>query len=122
VKALTLARRGGRLRDSGEVSGVPVLVLQPDGMKVAGQATTLDEAVEFMAAHIDEAAKAAGDTGKALRVGIGSGAADEIAGALRARVTPMSHVSEVIDYTVGPSMGAHLGPGNAGAVFVARPV
>jgi hypothetical protein len=41
---------------------------------------------------------------------------------LRARVEAMPHVAEIIDYTVGPSMGAHLGPGNAGAVFIARPV
>ena len=122
VKALDLARRGGRLRDAGEVAGVPVLVLQPDGIKVAGQATTLEGAVDLMAAHIRAAADTAGNAGKALRIGIGNGDADEIAAALRARVEAMPHVGEIIDYTVGPSMGAHLGPGNAGAVFIARPL
>jgi hypothetical protein len=34
----------------------------------------------------------------------------------------MEHVEDIIEYVVGPSIGAHLGPGNAGAVFVARPV
>ena len=47
---------------------------------------------------------------------------DEIAKALRARVEEMDHIAEIIDYVVGPSMGAHLGPGNAGAVFIARPL
>jgi DegV family protein with EDD domain len=122
VKALDLARRGGRLRDADEVAGVPVLVLQPDGIKVAGQATTLEEAVDLMAAHIRAAADAAGAASKSLRIGIGNGDAGEIAAALRARVEAMPHVGEIIDYTVGPSMGAHLGPGNAGAVFIARPL
>ena len=122
VKALDLARRGGRLRDDGaNATGVPVLALQPDGIKVAGSATTLDDAVDIMAAHIERAAKDAGAAGKTLRIGVGNGAADAIASALRARVEAMSHIGEIIDYVVGPSMGAHLGPGNAGAVFIARP-
>jgi DegV family protein with EDD domain len=123
VKALDLARRGGRLRDEGAAPpGVPVLALQPDGIKVPGSATTLEEAVQLMSAHIRTAANSAGEHGTTLRIGIGNGAAPEIAAALRSRVEAMEHIGEIIDYTVGPSMGAHLGPGNAGAVFVARPV
>jgi len=124
VKALDLVRRGGRLRDEGDEppAGVPVLVLEPDGIKVAGSATTLGEAVQMMAAHIESAAKAADEHAQSLRVGIGNGAAPEIAAALHERVKTFRHVDEVIDYVVGPSMGAHLGPGNAGAVFIARPV
>jgi fatty acid-binding protein DegV len=99
-----------------------VLALQPDGIKVAGTASTLDDALSLMTSHIGEAARAAGDRGATLRVGIGQGAAMEIAAALRERVRALSHIGEVIEYTVGPSMGAHLGPGNAGAVFVARPL
>ena len=99
-----------------------MLVLQPDGIKVAGQATTLEGAVGLMATHSRAAADTAGNAGKALRIGIGNGDADEIAAALRAGVAAMPHVGEIIDYTVGPSMGAHLGPGNAGAVFIARPL
>jgi DegV family protein with EDD domain len=124
VKALDLVRRGGRLRDDARATpvGVPVLALQSDGIKVAGSATTLDEAVDIMATHIERAADDAGAAGKTLRIGIGNGAADAIAAALRARVEAMQHIGEIIDYVVGPSMGAHLGPGNAGAVFLARPL
>ena len=123
VKALDLVRRGGRLRDDAAgTPGVPVLALQPDGIKVAGSATTVAEAVDLMAAHIERAASDAGAAGKTLRVGIGNGAADAIASELRARVEVMQHIGEIIDYVVGPSMGAHLGPGNAGAVFIARPL
>ncbi len=124
VKALDLVRRGGRLRDEGEEppAGVPVLVLQPDGIKVAGSATTLHEAVQMMAAHVEAAARVAEQHAQSLRIGIGNGAAPEIAEALRDRVRTFVHVDDVIEYVVGPSMGAHLGPGNAGAVFIARPL
>lgn len=122
MKTLDLALRGGRLREGSDAAGVPVLALKPDGMKVVGNAATLEEAVALMGDQINDAAVLAGHRGQSLRVGIGNGAAPEIASALRARVEAMPHIGEIIDYDVGPSMGVHLGAGNAGAVFVARPV
>ncbi len=122
MKALDLALRGGRLREAADAPGVPVLALKPDGMKVVGNAATLDEAVALMGDHINDAATLAGERGQLLRVGIGNGAAPEIAAALRSRVEAMTHIEEIVDYAVGPSMGVHLGIGNAGAVFIARPI
>ena len=84
VRALDLARRGGRMaagQDAG--AGVPVMALTPEGMKVLGSASTLEEAVETMAAQIEAGLVAAGGR---TRVGIGHGAAPEIAAALRERV------------------------------------
>ena len=121
VRALDLPRRGGRLRDEGGAeAGIPVLALKPDGMHVSGTASSIDEAVALMVEHI--ASASAGADGRRLRMGIGHGAAPEIAAALRERVDGMPGIAEVVEYAVGPSIGAHLGPGNAGAVFVARPV
>ena len=122
VKALDLLRRGGRLasEDGATAADVPVLALTGEGVKVVGIASTLDEAVAAMAGQIESAARAA--PGRNLRVGIGHGGAPEIAGALRARVAAMPDVGEIVDYIVGPSIGAHTGAGNAGAVYVPRPV
>ena len=89
-------------------------------MKVLGSATTLDEAVEAMAGHVEAAAQAAGV--RKLRVGVGHGAAPEIATALLSRIRGMNGVGEVVEYVVGPVIGAHTGAGTAGAVFLARPV
>ncbi|MCH8815050.1 MAG: DegV family protein [Chloroflexi bacterium] len=122
VKALDLADRGGRL--SGDVHdavvGVPVMVLRESGMEVVAMAKSAAEAVNTMAEHvltaIDNAPK------KKFRVGVGHGAAPEIAAALRERLEGLNAVAEVIDYVVGPSMGSHTGPGTAGAVFIPRPV
>jgi DegV family protein with EDD domain len=122
VKALDLLRRGGRLasEDGATAADVPVLALTGEGVKVVGIASTLDEAVAAMAGQIESAARAA--PGRKLRVGIGHGGAPEIAGALRSRVAAMPDVGEIVDYIVGPSIGAHTGAGNAGAVYVPRPV
>ena len=122
VKALDLLKRGGRLvADAGPApEGVPVLALASGRVRVVGTARTLDEAVEAMAAQIESAAGAT--NGHRLRVGIGHGAAPEVARALRSRVETMPRVGEIVDYVVGPSIGAHAGAGNAGAVFVPRPV
>jgi DegV family protein with EDD domain len=121
VKALDLARRGGRLaRGEDAPAGIPVLALTGEGMKVAGTAKTLEEATDLMAGHVEEAARRAGD--RRLRVGVGHGAAREIAAALQARIAEIEGVEEVIEYVVGPGVGAHTGAGTAGAVYLARPV
>ena len=121
VKALDLARRGGRLAAGDELAaGISVLALTGEGMKVVGTATTIEEAVELMAWHVQTAAL--DSAGRALRVGVGHGAAPEIASALREQVAAIEGVEEVIDYVVGPVIGAHTGAGTAGAVFIARPV
>jgi len=121
VKALDLARRGGRLAAADEpAAGIPVLALTGEGMKVVGTATTIEEAVELMAGHVEVAAR--DSARRALRVGVGHGGAPEIAAALRQQLVGIEGVGEVIDYVVGPVIGAHTGAGTAGAVFIARPV
>ncbi len=122
VRALDLAERGGRLvgETAPEAVGVPVMAMKESGMEVVAMAKTIDEAVDTMADHIRSAIAAA--PGKLLRVGVGQGAAAEIAAALRERIADMAAVEEIIDYVVGPSMGSHTGPGTAGAVFIPRPV
>ena len=122
VRALELAARGGRL--TGDVpdaaAGVPVMALMESGMAVVAMAKSLDEAVNTMTGHVQTAITNA--PGKQFRVGVGHGAAPEIAAALRERIEGLGAVAEVIDYVVGPSMGSHTGPGTAGAVFIPRPV
>lgn len=121
VKALDLLRRGGRLNSETEAAaaGVPVLTLSQSGVKVVSTATTLEEAVAVMAAQVQSAAAA---SGRKLRIGIGHGAAPQIASALRSRVAATPNVGEIVDYVVGPSVGAHTGAGNAGAVFIPHPL
>jgi fatty acid-binding protein DegV len=96
------------------------MALTGGGMKVLGSATTIDEAVGTMAGHVEVAARDA--SGRSLRVGVGHGAAPDIAAGLRSRIELSNGIEEIVEYVVGPVIGAHTGPGTAGAVFLARPV
>ena len=118
VGALDLARAGGRLAADVDTSAdagaatIPVLTLVGGAMRTVGHAADLDQAATIMADHV----KAGGTS---LRVGIS--VADKgtlpLVEALEARLRDTPEVLELIRYRVGPSVGAHTGPGTAGAMF-----
>lgn len=117
VGALDLARAGGRLvGDAVTGAAIPVLRLDEGKMSVIGEARSVAEAADVMA----HAVLTAGD---GLRVGIGTSdpSSAPLADALTDRVARSPSVHEVVQYRVGPSVGAHTGPGTAGAVFYTRP-
>jgi DegV family protein with EDD domain len=114
VKALDLARAGGRLAVGVEqdVSAIPVLSLVDGEIRAVGQAHDVAEAAVVMADYITMA-------GEALKVAVGI--ADRQAAplwtALEEQLARAPQVREVVRYRVGPSVGAHTGPGTAGAFF-----
>ncbi|MBW3547917.1 MAG: DegV family EDD domain-containing protein [Actinobacteria bacterium] len=119
VGALDLARAGGRLAapappwgDPTPAEPVPVLTMAGGEMKVVGRAPDLDGAVEAMAASVLAA-------GPSLRVGVGvaDAAGAALSTALEQRLAGAPAVKEVVRYRIGPSVGAHTGPGTAGAFF-----
>ena len=119
VRALDLPRRGGRLKedDSAVGDGIHVMVASGDSMQVVGSAASVEEAVDIMAAEIEAFAAAASGP---LRVGVGHGAAPGIAAELKRRLDAMQGIDDIIEYVVGPAVGVHTGPGNAGAVYISR--
>lgn len=112
VSALDLVRAGGRLAGGArEDDGIPVLSLVDGKIRPIGQATSVDDACDQMAAYVL-------GLGRGLRVGISiadRGAASIWEG-LEARLAGHPEVRELVRYRVGPSVGAHSGPGTAGAV------
>ncbi|GAC1537404.1 MAG: DegV family protein [Acidimicrobiales bacterium] len=115
VGALDLARAGGRLDPALaglEGRGIPVLSLVGAAMTPIAYARTTEEAASAMAAHIRS-------SGDGLRVGISI--ADASAAPMwRALEDALADAPEVVDlvrYRIGPSVGAHTGPGAAGAVY-----
>lgn len=114
VGALDLARQGGRLVAGATepIDGIPILAMIGGTMEVVGHVATLEDAAERMADTV------LADTDR-LRVGLAR--ADEgswpLADALRGRLEERAVEIEVIEYRVGPSVGAHTGPGTAGAVY-----
>jgi len=125
VKALDLARAGGRLaadaNDAVQKLGtgaVPVLTLVGGAMEVVGQVAEVGDAAEIMAACVPTAGTA-GTAGTALRVGVGvaDSATAALGRALEERLTGTAGVLEIVRYRVGPSVGAHTGPGTVGVVW-----
>lgn len=119
VDALDVARSGGRLSDDDDgpdpSGGRPVLRLKDGAMTPVGEADSVERAAQLMAADIL-------GTGRRLRVGIAT--ADRSSVPIAARLRELLRASgadlELIDYRVGPSVGAHTGPGTAGAVYHTR--
>lgn len=114
VGALDLARAGGRL--AGDVAaspaGVPVLTLAGGVMREIDRCRDSEEAAEAMTGFIRAG-------GVSLRVGVGVSDAGSVplVEALEERLRGAPEVSEVVRYVIGPSVGAHTGPGTVGAMF-----
>ena len=115
VSALDLVRAGGRLvtgATAGTAPGaIPVLSLVDGKIRPVGQAVSVDDACDQMAAYVL-------GLGADLRVGlsIADRGAAPMWEALEARLAGRPEVREVVRYRVGPSVGVHSGPGTAGAV------
>jgi DegV family protein with EDD domain len=118
VGALDLAKAGGRLAPDADAgtggASVPVLTMAGGLMTVIGEAGDIDAAAAAMADHV----LAAGD-GSPLRVGLGiaDASAAPLWRALEDRLAGVSNVREIVRYRIGPSVGAHTGPGTAGVFF-----
>ena len=114
VGALDVARAGGRLAGdvAGSASTVPVLTLAGGVMREVDRCRDLEEAAEVMARFIRAG-------GSSLRVGVGVSDPGTVplVEALEERLRAAPEVSEVIRYVIGPSVGAHTGPGTVGAMF-----
>ena len=117
VGVLDVARAGGRLASDVAASThtVPVLTLAGGVMREIDRCAHLDEAAEIMARFIRAG-------GSSLRVGVGvsdPGTLPLVEG-LEGRLREAPEVSEVVRYVIGPSVGAHTGPGTVGAMFSPR--
>jgi DegV family protein with EDD domain len=109
VGALDLVKAGGRAGAGLEGEGIPVLTLRDGQIQAIARVGTVDAAVDAMAAH------AIGWGGRLrVAVGIADRGGEPLAVALENAVRTSENVGEVIQYRVGPSVGAHTGPGTAG--------
>ena len=119
VGALDVARAGGRLSGdvaSAEPAGIAVLTLAGGVMKQVDRVADLDRAAEAMAGVVLAA-------GPALRAGVGLSDRGTLplVTALEDRLRRASEVRELVRYRIGPSVGAHTGPGTVGAMFAPAP-
>ncbi len=122
VGALDLMRRGGRggaAANETEDEGVPVLTLRNGTLEVVERVATLVDAVNSMAAYTlrwvgEGDDRPAGTVPLNVAIGTADAAAAPLSAALEDAVEAAGNVNEVVRYRVGPSVGAHTGPGTAG--------
>jgi DegV family protein with EDD domain len=109
VGALDLVQAGGRAAGSLSGDGIAVLTLRDGQVEVLERATSVVDAVNAMATYVLA-------WGPRLRVAIGIADAkgSPISEALAQAVGESASVIEMVRYRVGPSVGAHTGPGTAG--------
>ena len=113
VGALDLARAGGRLGDVAPApTTVPVLTLVGGVMQEVDRCDDTDQAAMAMARFVRAG-------GSSLRVGVG--VADPgtlpLVTAVEDQLRGAPEVAELVRYVIGPSVGAHTGPGTVGAMF-----
>ncbi len=107
-----VARRGGRFVGvDGELTPTTVLELTDGALHDRGAVADLDSAIEVMVEAT--IAAAASDP---LRIGVGHAVHREVAEQIRTRLVTELPASDVVVYEVGPSVGAHTGPGTLGIV------
>ena len=119
VGALEVARAGGRLGagvDQARPATIPVLTLAGGVMKEVDRCGSLDQAADAMAAFVRAG-------GSSLRVGVGLSDAGTLplVTATEDRLRAAPEVTELVRYRVGPSVGAHTGPGTVGVMFARAP-
>lgn len=113
VGALEIVRAGGRLAgDTDDTDGIAVLSLVEGAIQRVGEVRHVDDATDAMVDHVT-------DHGENLRVavGIADTGAEPLSSALIQRLSTAPEVKEVVLYRIGPSVGAHTGPGTAGCFF-----
>jgi DegV family protein with EDD domain len=96
---------------------VPVLALQDGLVQVIDRVVSVGEAVAVMAESVARA-------GECVKVGLGlaDASARPLADALQCALRQRPNVDEVVRYRIGPSIGAHTGPGTVGCfTFPASP-
>jgi len=112
-----LIDRSGRVGDVGveaaAVGGIPVLAMSGPDLSVL---TTVSDPDAAVAAMVDDALAWPPSDERGLRVAIGSSDASSRPMSLALTDALRDHrlVAELVQYRIGPSVGAHTGPGTSG--------
>lgn len=123
VRGTQLLERSGRYAGSGQQpdsTKVPILAFVDGAVRPIGEADSRERAMTALVDYL----VANAIPGARLRIGISNGGAAELANELEQRVRTCSLgplIDVLVQYEVGPAVGAHTGSGCTGIVFESRP-
>lgn len=108
-----VARRGGRfVTIDGELTPTTVLSLRDGQLDQYANVPDLDAAIDTI---VDATLRLADK--RQLRIGVGHAVHPELATLIASRLRNSRNITELTVYEVGPSVGAHTGPGTFGVVY-----
>jgi len=93
--------------------GIPVLAMTGGDLEVLDTVRTLESAVTSMTNYALTRSRAA-DVGGHIAIGTSDISSRPVAEALTSALAGHSSVVDIVQYRIGPSIGAHMGPGTAG--------
>ena len=105
-----LTERGGRAHTVElDGDGIPVLAMSGGEVEVLDRVSTVEDTIDVMSTY-------AAGWGDGITVAIGTSDESSItlAERLQAALSDLGGVDEIVHYRIGPSVGAHTGPGTFG--------
>jgi fatty acid-binding protein DegV len=98
---------------SSKIEGIPVLAMTGGDLEVLDTVWTNESAVTSMVNYAVTRCAVVG-VGGHIAVGTSDASSRPIAEALTQKLTGHPAVTDIVQYRIGPSIGAHTGPGTAG--------
>lgn len=120
-ETLKYLARGGRIHKAQALAGTilqvkPVLTVDENGMTVPfGRVRTRSQGIDFIIRQMKKDVEANGS--QSLRVVVEDSDEKEWASQLRERIEQEFTVSQLLQWTMTPIVGAHVGPGAVGASY-----
>jgi DegV family protein with EDD domain len=115
IGALDIARAGGRFTlatPAPDGAAAPVIRIAGEETSVVGSGSTVDELAELMAATMT-----ADPRPQRMALCMADATAEPLRTAMDDRLRGHPGVADLVRYRVGPSIGAHTGPGTAGGFW-----
>ncbi len=106
-------RAAGLEVEGAAADGIPVIAMTGPDLSVLATVHDLDAAVSAMVSDALEWTPS-GDDGLRIAVGTSDESSAPMSRALTEALTGAEGVAEVLQYRIGPSVGAHTGPGTSG--------
>lgn len=106
-----LTERSGRADgvDLDDEEGIPVLAMRGGDLQVLDRVSSVEDTIDVMAAYAT-----AGGVGATVAIGTADEPSRPLTARLEEALIGLDAVDRVVHYRIGPSVGAHTGPGTFG--------
>jgi DegV family protein with EDD domain len=109
-----LTERGGRAADLDfDGDGIPVLAMHAGDLQILDRVSTVEDTIDVMSAYAASWIERE-PAGITVAIGTADAPSRPLSDRLEAALAGLPGIDDVVHYRVGPSVGAHTGPGTFG--------